>query len=71
MESTFSGTSMPSVLAILRLITNSNLVDCYDRQVRRFLALENVFPGVYRCYLETLDDNLGDHERPLKRHTCS
>ena len=28
MESTLGGTSMPSALAVLRLRTNSNLVDC-------------------------------------------
>ena len=33
--------SRPSALAVLRLMTNSNLVDCMHRQVRGLLALED------------------------------
>ena len=39
--SSVGGTVRPSALAVLRLITNSNLVGCMDRQVGRLLALEN------------------------------
>ena len=35
------GTVRPSALAVLRLITNSNLVDCMNRQVGGLLTLEN------------------------------
>ena len=31
----------PSALAVLRLMTNSNLADCMHRQVGRFVTLEN------------------------------
>ena len=36
-----SGTVSPSALAVLRLMTSSIFVDCYDRQVGWLLALEN------------------------------
>ena len=39
--SSVGGTSRPSALAVLRLMTNSNLVGCMDRQVGRLGALEN------------------------------
>ena len=35
------GTIRPSILAVLRLITNSNLVGLYDRQVGGLRALED------------------------------
>jgi hypothetical protein len=39
--SSFGGTSMASVLAVLRLMTNSNLVGCHDRHIGRLSALED------------------------------
>ena len=39
--SSVGGTSRPSALAVLRLITSSNLVGCLHRQVGRLLALED------------------------------
>ena len=35
------GTSRPSALAVLRLITSSNLVGCLNRQVGGLLALKD------------------------------
>ena len=39
--SSVGGTSRPSALAVLRLMTSSNLVGCLHRQVGRLLALED------------------------------
>ena len=39
--SSVGGTSRPSALAVLRLMTSSNLVGCLYRKVGRFLALED------------------------------
>ena len=39
--SSVRGTSRPSALAVLRLITSSNLVGCTHRQIGRLLALED------------------------------
>ena len=39
--SSVGGTSRPSALAVLRLMTSSNLVGLLDRQVGRLLALED------------------------------
>jgi hypothetical protein len=39
--SSFGGKSMASVLAVLRLMTNSNLVGCHDRHIGRLSALED------------------------------
>ena len=39
--SSVGGTSRPSALAVLRLMTSSNLVGCMHRQVGRLLALED------------------------------
>ena len=39
--SSVGGTSRPSALAVLRLITSSNLVGCLHRQVGRLLAFED------------------------------
>ena len=35
------GTSRPSALAVLRLITSSNFVGCLHRQIGRLLAFED------------------------------
>src|SRR5262245_49678522 len=50
--STDGGTSMPSALAVLRLITNSYLVGFWHRQVGRLLALEDAVDIACRAAVE-------------------
>ena len=49
------GTSRPSALAVLRLITSSNLVGCMHRQVGRLLALEDA-TGIDAGLLVDIED---------------
>src|SRR5207247_1372495 len=56
-----SGTSRPSALAVLRLMTNWNFVGCCTRQVRWFFAFENAV-DVGGSTLEWVDaiNSIGD-----------